>query len=81
MALDIYTWLTHRNSYLQKEARIPWTLLMEQFGSGCKEVYHFRDQFKNNLQKVLRVYPDARIRAENDVLILKPSPTHIRQLR
>jgi hypothetical protein len=33
MALDIYTWLTYRASYLKRPTVIPWSSLALQFGS------------------------------------------------
>jgi len=42
MALDIYCWLTYRNSYLRKPSRIPWGALAAQFGAD----YQARKDFK-----------------------------------
>lgn len=81
MALDIYSWMTHRNSYLRADAYIPWQMLMDQFGSGCKEVWHFRQQFEANLKKVLLVYPEARVKVDKDVFVLQPSPTHVSKIK
>jgi hypothetical protein len=81
MAIDIYSWLTHRNSYLKTEAHIPWKMLQMQFGSRVQNLFHFKEQFEISLQKVLAVYPQARIRVEKDRLILVPSPTHVRRIK
>lgn len=77
LALDIYGWLTYRMSYLKNDTVIPWPLLVAQFGSGYGRERAFREAFGESLQKVLVVYPEAKVSAAPVGLALKPSPTHI----
>jgi hypothetical protein len=42
LALDVYTWLTYRYSYLERATLIPWEGIQAQFGADYKELYNFR---------------------------------------
>ncbi len=80
LALDLYTWLTYRYSYLDRELVVPWEGLQAQFGSDYGELFHFRFKMKAALSKVLVAYPEARVAAEDRGLRLLPSATHIMKL-
>lgn len=81
MAIDIYTWLTYRMSYLSKKTNISWEQLQMQFGAG----YEFSDQGRKNFQRAFTkhlksvsvVYPEANLETARGRLILKPSKPHI----
>ncbi|MFI6959655.1 replication protein RepA [Nocardia sp. NPDC050408] len=81
MRLDIYAWLTHRMSYLQRQTVIPWEALRFQFGSTLKDTKQGRLQFKRDferhLKEVLVVYRDARVEVSPAGVILRPSFTHV----
>lgn len=81
MAIDIYTWLTHRNYYLRKDTLIPWKSLQMQFGSDYADTRQGKNDFKramiSALKKTLIVYSQAKVSVEDRGLALKPSPTHI----
>jgi hypothetical protein len=77
MALDIYTWLTYRASYLKQPTIIPWSSLALQFGSNYAQLRQFKAAFLNELKKVVTVYGRIQIEATEPGLIVKPSPTHI----
>ena len=77
MALDIYTWLTYRNSYLKKPTVIPWGALQMQFGSEYKRTTDFKANFLKHLKKVITIYPDANVSDNPNGLLLMPSRTHI----
>jgi hypothetical protein len=77
LALDIYTWLTYRMSYLNKpSAPIPWDLLSMQFGSDYKAVRDFKINFLKTLHKVIDFYP-ATTKPTEKGLVLLPSRTSI----
>jgi len=82
LALDIYSWLTYRMSYLKKMTNIPWGLLHDQFGSNYAKTksgrYAFKKHFTNQMIKILALYPDANVKSEKKGLIIYPSKTHIR---
>lgn len=80
MALDIYSWLTYRNSYLKRSTVIPWESLQMQFGAEYKRTIDFKISFLEQLKKVHEVYPEAKISENDNGLLLKPSPTHIKQI-
>lgn len=81
MALDIYCWLTYRNSYLRKPTTIPWEGLQAQFGAGYPDTGQgkrdFKKSFLAHLKKVLTIYPDARASDGVSGLLIRPSKPHI----
>lgn len=79
VAMDIYTWLTYRNSTLTKSTKVPWEALMSQFGMEAKK-HKFIETFKRALKDVLVLYPEAKVSADSAGLILLPSPTSIKKL-
>ncbi len=72
LAIDIYTWLTYRMSYLDKPVTIPWDLLALQFGSDYKELKLFKFKFVKRLEDLLALYP-VNASAKEEGLILFPS--------
>ena len=77
MALDIYTWLTYRASYLKQPTVIPWSSLAMQFGSNYAQLRQFKAAFLDELKKVVLVYGKVQVEATEPGLIVKPSLTHI----
>jgi hypothetical protein len=85
LAMDIYTWLTYRMSYLRRESKIPWEQLMMQFGANFGSTEKdptsgkraFRRQFELALKGVMLVYPAVNVEANENFFIIRPSPTHI----
>jgi hypothetical protein len=77
LAIDIYTWLTHRYSFLEAPLFLRWSGLRLQFGSDYRELKHFKFDFKRRLAEVAGEYAQARFRLEDGGLWLFPSPTHV----
>ena len=77
MALDIYTWLTYRASYLKRPTVIPWASLALQFGSDYAERRFFKRAFLVELKKVTLVYGQVQVEATDAGLLVRPSLTHI----
>lgn len=82
MAIDLYTWVTYRNSYAKKPTFIPWESLQMQFGAGYPETDQgkrdFKKKFVKALTKVALVYPEAaKLRPEADHLIFVPGRPHV----
>lgn len=83
LALDIYTWLTYRMSYLEEPTVVPWTALQAQFGGDFKLTRQFKAKFLERLKLVQQLYPAARVRpseTREKGLLLEPSPTHVPKL-
>ena len=80
MALDIYTWLTYRVSYLKHPTVISWASLALQFGSNYAELRNFKTAFLQELRKVMLVYGYVQVEATEHGLLVKPSLTHIGKL-
>ena len=83
LALDIYCWLTYRMSYVKNSVIISFDNLQVQFGAGYAETphgkYEFKRKFLMQLKKVMVIYPRASVMINQDHIILKPSPSHIRK--
>ena len=77
MALDIYTWLSWRMSFLTNEVTIPWPALRAQFGAGYAQTRSFRQFFRRALVSVLAVYPELRARPYTHGLVLRESGTSV----
>lgn len=77
LALDIYSWLTYRLSYLKHSTVIPWPVLEMQFGAGYSRTRDFKAAFITHLRSVCAVYPEAKVDAQDGGLMLMPSPPHI----
>jgi hypothetical protein len=80
LALDIYNWITYRNSYLKSRTNIPWELLQFQFGCNYKDTRMFKFKFKDALKKVAVVYPKLNISESDNGLVLLPSKTSIKKV-
>lgn len=81
LAIDIYTWLTYRMSYLRRRTSIPWWALQAQFGAGYSHTRQFRAAFNRHLSSVLTIYPDARVTSLKTGIELLPSPSHVAPLK
>lgn len=82
LAIDMYLWSTHRNSYIQKPTHIPWQSLQLQFGAGypftSQGKADFKKMFLNTLKKVSVVYPEVnKLRDEGKSLLFIPGKPHI----
>jgi len=77
MDLDVYAWLAHRLFQLSRPSTISWAQLSAQFGHDYAELRYFRRFFSDSLQRVLRVYPDAKLKASDTGITLLPSRPHV----
>lgn len=82
LALDIYMWLTHKNSYSKNSFMIPWEKLQAQFGVGYPNDAQGKSDFKQNykkaLKKVSEVYPEAKkLIISKEGLIFYPGSPHV----
>lgn len=74
MALDLYMWLTHRMSYLDKPVTIRWETLQQQLGADVERIDHFREKVRKHLKKITVIWQDLHIDASKpDALRLYPS--------
>lgn len=85
LAIDIYTWLTYRFSYLHRPSGlIRWEALAGQFGSSYaandQGMRDFKKAFLRELKRVVQIYQDARLNVVDDGIFLFPSPPHIKKL-
>lgn len=72
-ALDAYLWLAYRLHVLSCDRLITWKALKSQFGTGYKELFHFKPRFTQALALATAVYPAAKIDIRDEGVVLKPS--------
>ena len=77
MDLDVYAWLAHRLFNLSRPSTMSWEQLSGQFGHSYGEIRYFRRFFGDSLKRVLKVYPEAKIKWTAAGLILLPSRPHV----
>lgn len=82
LAVDVYTWLTYRNSYAKKKSYISWLSLQKQFGATyamtTRGKLDFKKDFIDALTKVGTVYAEAKkLIPETDHLIFIPGKPHV----
>lgn len=81
MQLDLYMWLTFRNSYLKEPTTVTWKQLQMQFGAEYGRSRDFKVAFLEALEKVHVVYPSANINPTAAGVLIAPSPVHVRKIR
>jgi hypothetical protein len=81
-ALDIYCWLTTRLHRVdtRRPVKIKWTSLRYQFGTPNQKMGPFKRRFKEALEQVLFVYPQARVDVVYGGLKLDYSPPPVPKL-
>ena len=61
MALDLYMWLTHRMSYLNKPVSIRWETLQNQLGSEVEDIRKFRQQVRKHIKPISTIWRELQI--------------------
>jgi hypothetical protein len=81
LALDVYTWLSHRLCRIRKDAGLPlyWFSLRGQFGQEYKSDKDFKREFLKALTAAKAVYPDARVEQVRGGIRLYPSPPPVKK--
>ena len=77
MDLDVYAWLVHRLYNLNRPSPMTWSQLSGQFGHSYGEIRYFRRFFGDSLERVLKVYPEAKVKCSDTGLTLLPSRPHV----
>ena len=72
-ALDLYIWLATELPALAAPLQISWPMFFEGFGDQGPR-HRIKAKALSTLPLVAAVYPDARIRVDQDGLLLLPSP-------
>ena len=73
LALDVYLWLAYRLHVLQKPTLVSWPALHNAFGPNYGRERDFRAKFRDTLVEALLVYPQARVDANEQGVLLQPS--------
>jgi hypothetical protein len=77
MDLDVYAWLTHRLFNLSKPSAVTWAQLSGQFGHSYTLLRKFRTFFTASINRVLQVYPEAKVKLTEGGILLLPSKPHV----
>lgn len=79
MALDYYTWLTHKVAIIKKSSRVPWVLLEKQIGSNYKKENRnkFRKESKDVIRRIMLLWPGLRIEECVGGIIVYPGEPHV----
>ena len=77
MDLDVYAWLAHRLFRLSRPSMVTWQQLSSQFGHDYAELRYFRRFFGDSLKRVLKAYPDAKLKWTDAGILLQPSRAHL----
>ena len=80
MSLDLYVWLAWRLHTLTRPTPISWPAIYAQFGTGFKEMRHFRPRFLDSLAAAVAAYPEARVEMSDKGIILNASRPPIARL-
>jgi len=79
-ALDVYVWLAYRLHHLSKRTPVGWRDLYEQFGTGYRHMWSWKQQFVVSLAEAVAAYPEARVEVEDTHVMLHPSPPPVAKL-
>ena len=81
LATDLYSFLTHKASYINSKVAISTNQLMQQFGGNYSDSRDGRRNFAQRLRKAMVdvsiIYPDARATCLPGRIMLAPAKTHI----
>ena len=80
MSLDIYVWLAWRLHTLAKATPVSWPAICAQFGTGFRELRHFRPRFTEALAAAVAAYPEARVDVGVAGVTLHPSRPPVARL-
>jgi hypothetical protein len=73
LAIDVYIWLAYRLHSLPKPIPLSWAAVHGQFGAGFRLARQIKPTFLEALGLALAVYPEARVDADKEGLVLHPS--------
>lgn len=81
LALDLYTWLSHRLHRVNRLTgdRVSWQALQQQFGQEYDRGRDFRRRMIESLRHVQVVYPTARVEEVEGALVLLQSPPPVKK--
>lgn len=71
--IDLYVWLTYRNSFYTVEKFYTWTELKALFGENYKEMYDFKRKIIPSLERVKLFYPQVSYSTDKEGITFYPS--------
>ena len=81
LAIDLYSWASHRVSYMSRPTTVPWQGLMAQLGAGYPDtpqgVRNFRKKLIEALKKIHAAWPEMRAEITDQGLRLRPCPPQV----
>jgi len=79
LAIDIYTWLTYRVSYLREPVTVQWEWLAWQFGGEYSRIRDFKQNFIHwlTIVRVVADWHDLHVEPVKQGLRIRPSLPHV----
>ena len=77
LALDLYAFLAYRLPRLREPLRLSWAAVTAQFGTADTPPRKVAQLIREALVEVRAVYPEARVEAVREGLILRQSPPSV----
>src|SRR3954469_20135859 len=77
LALDLYAFLVYRLPRLRERLRLSWGAVTMQFGTADTPPRKMAQLIHNALVEVQAVYPEARVEAVREGLLLRHSPPSV----
>jgi hypothetical protein len=74
---DLYAWIVRRMKTVKRDVRIPYDDILPQFFDKFDHKSMRKNELRQGLLEVRSVYPEAKIEADEDGIILHPSRLHI----
>jgi hypothetical protein len=76
MAMDIYSFLTWVNAFIERPMELSWEGMAMQFGTSSQTLSSFKQRWLDAFKKV-SIFYEPIIKVERSKLIIVPSATHI----
>jgi hypothetical protein len=77
LAVDLYLWLTHRVTRLDKPVVLSWQQVHDQFGAEYKHTKDFAVKARDYLRRIRLLWPKLRYETPRGRLKLLPSPPSV----
>jgi hypothetical protein len=77
---DLYAWLVRRLKTVKSDVNIPYKVILPQFFDNTSDRHTFprlKNELRQGLLEIKKIYPEARIEADDEGLILRESRLHI----
>ncbi len=75
--LDLYVWLTHRVTYLNKKTAISYTTLAKQTGAEYADIKEYGRKVRLKIQKIKCLWPELKVEFLKGRILLEPCKSSV----